>query len=85
MPLQGAAVRARLSPLDWPGEDVWVGVDVGGERSASAVVWINERLQVGCAIYHGDEGVLECVDKVRELALGSKLIWVLVRLRSPMP
>lgn len=51
-----------------PGEDVWVGVDGGGERSASAVVWINERLQVGCSIYHGDQGVLDCVDKVRELA-----------------
>jgi hypothetical protein len=51
-----------------PGEDVWAGCDVGGERSASAVVWINERLHVGCAIYHGDEGVLECVDKARELA-----------------
>ena len=50
------------------GEDVWIGVDIGGERSASAVVRLNERLQVGCAIYHGDEGVLDCVDKVRELA-----------------
>lgn len=51
-----------------PGERIWVGVDVGGERSASAVVWVNERLHVGCAIYHGDEGVLDCADKVRELA-----------------
>ncbi len=51
-----------------PGERIWIGVDVGGERSASAVVWINERLHVGCAIYHGDEGVLDCSDKVRELA-----------------
>jgi phage terminase large subunit-like protein len=50
------------------GERVWVGVDVGGERSASAVVWVNETLHVGCAIYHGDEGVLECVEQVRELA-----------------
>ncbi|MBA2741255.1 MAG: hypothetical protein H0U46_04515 [Actinobacteria bacterium] len=51
-----------------PGERIWVGVDVGGERSASAVVWLNERLHVGCSIYHGDEGVLDCADKVRELA-----------------
>jgi phage terminase large subunit-like protein len=55
-------------PEQVPGEDIWVGVDVGGERSASAVVWINERLHVGCSIYHGDQGVLDCVDKVRELA-----------------
>ncbi len=50
------------------GEKVWIGVDVGGERSASAVVWVNERLHVRCAIYHGDAGVLECLDQVRELA-----------------
>ena len=50
------------------GERIWVGVDVGGERSASAVVWCNEALHVGCAIFHGDEGVLECVEEVRDLA-----------------
>ncbi|MEJ7825513.1 MAG: terminase TerL endonuclease subunit [Solirubrobacteraceae bacterium] len=50
------------------GEPVWVGVDVGGERSASAVVWVNADLHVGCAIYHGDAGVLECVEQVRDLA-----------------
>ena len=27
-----------------PGERVWVGVDIGGERSASAVVWVNGAL-----------------------------------------
>jgi phage terminase large subunit-like protein len=50
------------------GEDIWVGVDIGGERSATAVVWTNAALQVGCAIYHGDAGVLEAVDHVRALA-----------------
>jgi phage terminase large subunit-like protein len=55
-------------PEHVPGEDIWIGVDVGGERSASAVIWINERLHVGCSIYYGDQGVLDCVDKVRELA-----------------
>jgi phage terminase large subunit-like protein len=51
-----------------PGESVWVGVDVGGERSDSAVCWVNSELHVGVAVYHGDEGVLECAAKVRELA-----------------
>jgi phage terminase large subunit-like protein len=51
-----------------PGEDIWVGVDVGGERSATAVTWINPGLHVGCAIYHGDQGVLDAIDKTRELA-----------------
>jgi phage terminase large subunit-like protein len=50
------------------GEDVWIGVDVGGERSATAVVWVNASLHAGAAIYHGDGGVLEAVDHVRALA-----------------
>ncbi len=50
------------------GEPVWVGVDVGGERSASAVVWVTDDLRVGCEIYRGDEAVLDCLAKVRELA-----------------
>ena len=43
-------------------------MDVGGERSATAVCWVNEALHVGAAIYHGDSGVLEAVDHVRALA-----------------
>jgi len=43
-------------------------VDVGGERSASAVVWVNASLHVGVGIYHGDAGVLDCVAHVRDLA-----------------
>ena len=49
------------------GERVWVGVDVGGERSSSAVCWVNESLQVGVEIFHGEAGVLECLDAVRGL------------------
>ena len=55
-------------PLFTDGEPVWVGVDVGGDKSASAVVWINSAHQVGCEIYHGDAGVLDCIDLIRELA-----------------
>jgi phage terminase large subunit-like protein len=50
------------------GEPVWVRVDVGGERSAAAVVWVTDDLRVGCQIYRGDEAVLDCLAKVRELA-----------------
>jgi len=59
---------AEQKPEFVEGEDVWIGVDVGGERSATAVVWVSERLHVGAAIYHGDPGVLEAVDHVRALA-----------------
>ncbi|MEJ7893535.1 MAG: terminase large subunit [Solirubrobacteraceae bacterium] len=55
-------------PTFTDGESVWVGVDVGGERSASAVVWVNGEGHVGCSIFHGDGGVLDCADQVRELA-----------------
>jgi phage terminase large subunit-like protein len=51
-----------------PGEPVWVGVDVGGERSKSAVVWVTADLRVGCQVYEGDEGVLRCAERVRDLA-----------------
>lgn len=64
----GAWQQCVGTPEFAPGEDVWVGVDVGGDRSASAVAWINSDLHVGIAIYHGDEGVLECVEQVRDLA-----------------
>ena len=77
-PTNGSPEGAWIPPGAWqecvgqpdliPGEDVWIGVDVGGERSASAVAWINSNLHVGIAIYHGDQGVLDCVDQVRELA-----------------
>lgn len=51
-----------------PGQRIFVGVDVGGERSASAVVWVTEDLRVDCAIFAGNEAVLACAEKVRELA-----------------
>jgi phage terminase large subunit-like protein len=50
------------------GEAVWLGVDVGGSRAASAVVWATEDLRVGSVIFQGDEAVLEVLEKVRELA-----------------
>jgi phage terminase large subunit-like protein len=64
----GAWQQCVGQPAFTAGEPLWVGVDVGGDKSASAVVWINEQHHVGCEIYHGDEGVLDCVDLIRELA-----------------
>lgn len=50
------------------GEAVWVGVDVGGSRAASAVVWVTADLLVGCSVYQGNEAVLAVAERVRELA-----------------
>jgi phage terminase large subunit-like protein len=58
------------------GEPILIGVDVGGERSSSAVVWLNERLHVGCEIFHGEGGVLECVDLIRELGARYRVVEV---------
>jgi len=51
-----------------PGEPVWVGVDVGGSRAASAVVWLTEDLRVGCEVFQGTEAVLAVQERVRRLA-----------------
>lgn len=61
------ACRWGLTEGSWLPAGAWQA-DVGGDRSASAVVWVNKDLHVGCAIYHGDVGVLECVEQVRDLA-----------------
>jgi len=49
-------------------ERIWVGVDVGGERSATAVCWVNEALHVGAEIFQGDAAILDVADLVRSLA-----------------
>jgi hypothetical protein len=47
---------------------VWVGVDVGGERADSAVVYDNAQLHVGVETWSGDDAILEVVAFVSELA-----------------
>ena len=43
--LPPGAWQARVcKPEFTPRERIWIGVDVGGERSASAVAWVNEAL-----------------------------------------
>jgi phage terminase large subunit-like protein len=64
----GAWQQCVGTPRFTDGERIWVGVDVGGERAATAVVWSNEQLHVGCEIFHGDAGVLEAKQLVEDLA-----------------
>jgi phage terminase large subunit-like protein len=73
-----AQVGAWLPPGAWqacagetsfePGERIWIACDLGGERSDSAVVWLNERLQVGVMTWSGDSAVLDVKEFVEELA-----------------
>jgi hypothetical protein len=50
-------------------EPLTVGVDVGGSRSATAVVTITDDLRIGpLIVLQGDEAVLEAVEWIRTLA-----------------
>ncbi len=64
----GAWQAITGEPEFTPGEPVWIGVDVGGDRATTAVAWINENYQVGVWIGHGDPAVLDAKDVIRELA-----------------
>jgi phage terminase large subunit-like protein len=58
------------------GQEIYVGVDVGGQRSATAVAWVDEHLNAGVWIGHGDEAVLDARDVIRELAKGHTIVEV---------
>jgi phage terminase large subunit-like protein len=64
----GAWQACAGKPEFQDGERIWLGVDIGGERADSAVVWVNERLQVGCEVFSGDGAVLEVAALIPELA-----------------
>jgi hypothetical protein len=50
------------------GEEIWIGVDLGGDISSTAVCWINSSHNVGCWIGHGDSAILAARDLVEDLA-----------------
>jgi phage terminase large subunit-like protein len=51
-----------------PGEKIHVGIDVGGSRSATGVVWLNSKLHVGVAIFEGEDGIYGAMETVLRLA-----------------
>jgi phage terminase large subunit-like protein len=52
-----------------PGERVYIGADLGGgERSTSAVVYLNERLHVGCEVFDGESSAVDAAEFIAELA-----------------
>jgi phage terminase large subunit-like protein len=51
------------------GERIWIGADLGGgERSTSAVVYLNDRLHVGCEIFPGESSAVDAAEFIAELA-----------------
>ncbi len=63
----GAWQQCVGEPHFEPGEPIWIGVDLGDEWSASALVWVNQSLNVGCALYYGDQAVLDVAEHIRHL------------------
>lgn len=50
------------------GERIWVGLDMGGNRSDSALVWINAAGHVGSVIASGERADIDIADAVDTLA-----------------
>jgi phage terminase large subunit-like protein len=50
------------------GEPIWIGVDVGGARSATAVIFLNQALHVGVRIFQGEDAIVFAANAVLELA-----------------
>ena len=51
------------------GSDLWLGIDIGGTRSASAIVGVDADLRVAIVrVYQGEDAVLKVTREVRELA-----------------
>ena len=63
----GAWQACVTAPTIADGESIYVGVDVGGQCSATAVAWVTDDLRVGVWVGHGDEAV-DAGDVIRELA-----------------
>ena len=67
--LPAGAWQACAGETDFTdGERVWLGIDVGGTRADSAVVWINEARHVGVEIFQGGDAVVDVAALVPELA-----------------
>jgi phage terminase large subunit-like protein len=64
----GAWQRCRADYEIEDGEQVWVGLDVGGSRAATALVFLTEDLRVGVMTWDGEEAVLYAEAALRDLA-----------------
>jgi hypothetical protein len=65
---RGSSQSAPVCSRRAAGHRRGASVDVGGERSDSAVVWVNDNLHVGVETWSGDDAVLEVAAFVSELA-----------------
>lgn len=68
LPLGAWAACAGDADIE-DGEELWLGVDVGGTRAASTVVGVTEDFRVLPRTWQGDDAVLRVVEHIEELAV----------------
>ena len=60
--------QACRGPVDLTPRELFVGIDIGGTRSASALVGVTAELEVPiCWVFEGDEAVLAVTDALLQL------------------
>jgi phage terminase large subunit-like protein len=64
----GAWQRCRAEYTIEDGETIICGLDVGGTRAATALVYVTEDLRVGVRTWEGEEAVIYAEAALRELA-----------------
>ena len=64
----GAWAKCRADYAIEDGERVFVGIDIGGTRAATALVYVTEDLRVGVQTWEGEEAVIYAEAALRELA-----------------
>jgi phage terminase large subunit-like protein len=64
----GAWSACRGVPSFTDGEPIWVGVDMAGSVSDTAVVWVNASGQVGVEVIPADNAASDVLDLVDQLA-----------------
>jgi phage terminase large subunit-like protein len=50
------------------GERIWIACDVGGDRSSTALVWLNKDLHVGVKVWQGEDAIQFASYEVLKLA-----------------
>jgi phage terminase large subunit-like protein len=51
-----------------PGSRIWVGVDIGGARADTAIVWLDEQFRIGCRIWSGGGALMDATAFLPALA-----------------
>lgn len=59
LPAGGSQACANGAVVTEEGSRGWGGVDIGGARADTAIVWLDEQFRVGCRIWSGDDALLD--------------------------